>query len=217
MEAFEQLIKIDWWIVFFGAIVALIAFKSLWLLLEWFVCKFGIETKSHKQRREDHDLLVLTANNLSELQKRHTNDEETFRKNLNNYIEESKKDREALHDEMTKFSEDRIHDREQSLKIQKDLTDSIKAIAERQDNRDAKISDLSEMVLEKQISDYRWEIIQLADEISNGKEPSKECLKHAISTGDKYEKIIEKYGLINGEVSISLEIIHKAYKTFVEK
>lgn len=73
------------------------------------------------------------------------------------------------------------------------------------------INELKDMFLDKQISDYRWEIINTADKISNGRIVSKECLKHAIATYDKYEKIIKKYGLVNGEVTVSIGVIKNEY------
>ena len=73
------------------------------------------------------------------------------------------------------------------------------------------IKSLKELLLDKQISDYRWEIINVADKISSGRIVSKECLRHAISTYDKYEKIIEEYGLVNGEVSVSISVIKREY------
>jgi hypothetical protein len=113
---------------------------------------------------------------------------------------------------MTKFTTNRQNDRAQSLKIQKELSNSIKAIANRQDDRDKKINDLKELFVDKQISDYRWEIINLADKIADGKRVSKEALRHAISTHAKYDKIIEEYGLTNGEVDISMDIINDELK-----
>lgn len=74
------------------------------------------------------------------------------------------------------------------------------------------IKNLTELFVEKQINDYRWEIINLADKISSGKVVSKECYKHAISTYERYEKIIEEKGLTNGEVEISIQIINDSYK-----
>ena len=66
---------------------------------------------------------------------------------------------------------------------------------ERSDRRDEEISNdikkLTQMFVDKEINDYRWEIINLADKISSDKTSvSKECLRHAISTYEKYEKII---------------------------
>lgn len=71
---------------------------------------------------------------------------------------------------------------------------------------------LTTMFVDKQINDYRWEIINLADKISSGKSISKECYRHAISTYEKYEKIIEENGLVNGEVEISIDIIRESYQ-----
>lgn len=74
------------------------------------------------------------------------------------------------------------------------------------------VQKLTQIVLDKKISDYRWEIIKLADEISEGRVVGKECLKHAIATHAKYEEIIEENGLTNGEVDISIEVIREEYK-----
>lgn len=87
----------------------------------------------------------------------------------------------------------------------------------RSDRRDEEISNdikkLTQMFVDKEINDYRWEIINLADKISSDKTSvSKECLRHAISTYEKYEKIIVENGLVNGEVEISIEIIKEAYQ-----
>ena len=73
------------------------------------------------------------------------------------------------------------------------------------------IKTLKDLLLDKQISDYRWEIINVADKISNGRIVSKECLRHAIATYDKYEKIIEEYGLVNGEVAVSIGVVKSEY------
>lgn len=97
------------------------------------------------------------------------------------------------------------------------LQEHHKADIERSDKRDEEISNdikkLTQIFVEKEINDYRWEIINLADKISSDKvSVSKECLRHAISTYEKYEKIITENGLVNGEVEISIEIIKEAYQ-----
>lgn len=219
MELLCELQKFNWWSVFLAIVAAITAFKGLYELFEWVIKKFGIETKAMREKREMKALLETTnslaqqtARNLADLQKTHTKDEKDFKQNLEDHIKESKEDRKALHDEMVQFSQNRINDRKQSIEIQKELSNSIKAIADRQDDRDKKISDLTSLFVEKQISDYRWEIINLADKISEGKRASKEALRHAISTHRKYEKIIDEHGLTNGEVDISIEIINDELK-----
>ena len=135
MSDLKELMQIDWWYVIIALILLLVCIKLVWSLIDWlFFEKLGIETKRMKQRRCESELLKTTAElakttaeNLDKLQQRHTKDEEEFRNNLNNYMEESRKDRKTLHDEMMKYNDNRINDRKQSLEIQKELKDSISA------------------------------------------------------------------------------------------
>jgi len=162
MNEITELTKIDFSYVFIAVFVILIGVKLIVSLFEWVVDKLGLETKWMRKRREEHNLLLQTSQNLIELQEHHKKD------------------------------------------------------MERSDQRDEEIScdikNLTALFVEKQISDYRWEIINLADKISSGKVVSKECYKHAISTYERYEKIIDQQGLTNGEVEISIQIINDSYK-----
>ena len=163
MSELKQLAQIDWWYVAMAIVALLIVVKLVWSLFDWlFVEKLGIETRKMKQRRQESEqlkataeLAKTTAENLDKLQKRHSKDEEDFRNNLNNYMEESRKDRKALHDEMTKFSKNRVNDRKQSLEIQKELKDSISI-------RDEQIKALvianKEMLAEKINEKYKYYI-----------------------------------------------------------
>lgn len=163
MSELKQLAQIDWWYVIIALVILLVSIKFIWSLIDWlFFEKLGIETKKMKQRRQESEqlkatteLVKTTAENLDKLQKRHCKDEEEFRNNLNNYMEESRKDRKALHDEMTKFTNNRINDRKQSLEIQKELKDSIAA-------RDVQIESLvvanKEMLAEKINEKYKYYI-----------------------------------------------------------
>lgn len=163
MDYVEQLPQINWWYVIIAICVLMGAVKFVWSLLDWLLFeKIGIETKKMKQRREEREqlkktteLAKTTAENLDKLQQRHIKDEEEFRKNLNNYMEESRKDRRVLHDEMTTYSNNRINDRRQSLEIQKELKDSIST-------RDVQINALvvanKEMLAEKINEKYKYYI-----------------------------------------------------------
>ena len=170
MNELKQLMQIDWWYVIIAFILLLVCVKFIWSLIDWlFFEKLGIETRKMKQKRQDSELLRTTADlakttselakttaqNLDKLQQRHTKDEEEFRNNLNNYIEESQRDRKALHDEMTRYADNRIEDRKQSLEIQKELKDSISA-------RDVQIEALllanKEILAEKINEKYKYYI-----------------------------------------------------------
>ena len=170
MNDLKELMQIDWWYVAIAFVLLLVCIKFVWSLLDWFLFgKLGIETKKMKQRRQESELLKsttdlakttaelakTTAENLDTLQKRHTKDEEEFRTNLNNYMEESRKDRKALHDEMTRFSDNRVSDRKQSLEIQKELKDSILV---RDVQIDALVVANKEMLAEKINEKYKYYI-----------------------------------------------------------
>ena len=163
MSELKQLAQIDWWYVAMAIVALLIVVKLVWSLFDWlFVEKLGIETRKMKQRRQESEqlkataeLAKTTAENLDKLQKKHCKDEEDFRNNLNNYMEESRKDRKALHDEMTKFSKNRVNDRKQSLEIQKELKDSI---ATRDEQINALVIANKEMLAEKINEKYKYYI-----------------------------------------------------------
>ena len=163
MSEFKELAQIDWWYVIIAIVALLIAVKLIWSLFDWlFVEKLGIETRKMKQRRQESEqlkataeLAKITAENLDKLQKRHRKDEEDFRNNLHEYMEESRKDRKALHDEMTKFSQNRINDRKQSIEIQKELKNSI-SIRDEQIN--ALVIANKEMLAEKINEKYKYYI-----------------------------------------------------------
>lgn len=185
VEIIGLLSQINWWEVIIAIVVLLVAIKTVWSLLDWLLfTKLGIETKKMKQRREESKLLKetselarTTAENLDKLQKRHCKDEEEFRNNLNDYMEESRKDRKALHEEMTAYSINRINDRKQSLEIQKELNESI-AI------RDVQIKSL--VVANKEM---------LAEKIN-------EKYKHYIAINgipeDEYEEFVSLHDAYNG-------------------
>lgn len=162
MNEITELTKIDFSYVFIAVFVILIGIKAIVSISEWIVEKLGLETKWMRHKREEHELLIQTSQNLTALQKKHKED------------------------------------------------------VERSDRRDEEISSdlkkLTDLFVSKEINDYRWEIINLADKISANKFVSKECLRHAISTYEKYEKVIEENGLSNGEVEISIEVIKECYQ-----
>lgn len=163
MDELKQLTQIDWWYVAIAITLALVCVKFVWSLFDWlFVGKLGIETKKMRLRRQETEQLKATAElarttaeNLDKLQTRCTKDEDEFRNSLHDYMEESRKDRKALHDEMINYSNNRINDRKQSLQIQQELKDSIVA-------RDVQIDSLitanKEMLAEKINEKYKYYI-----------------------------------------------------------
>lgn len=144
MNELRQLAEIDWWYVLIAIVLGLVVVKFLWSLGEWVVEKFGIETKRTRERRQQKEaieaiekLTKTTAENLDKLQKRHCKDEAEFRQNLNDYMEESRKDRKALHE------------------IQKELKESVSV---REEQINALVTANKEMLAEKINEKYKYYI-----------------------------------------------------------
>lgn len=162
MNEIIELTKINFSYVFISVFVVLIGIKAVVSIFEWGVDKLGLETKWMRRKREEHELLIQTSQNLTALQEKHKED------------------------------------------------------VERSDRRDEEISAdikrLTQMFVDKEIDDMRWEINNFATNVSEGKPCNKDSFKHCIHAYEKYEKILEENGLENGEVEISMELINEAYK-----
>ena len=136
--------------VFALGIVGLLAITVFILSKLDFIKKFfGIKTKADIER----EIVEQTSHGLSELQQQHMKDmkefrdrqdenvrqsiehDERIRNELTLFISEMRDAIESLTNQMNQYSENRIHDREQSKEIQRQLN-------ERSDDRDKKIEAL---------------------------------------------------------------------------
>lgn len=97
-----------------------------------------------------------------------------------------------------------------------ELQEHHKKDTERSDKRDEEISadikKLTQMFVDKEIDDMRWEINNFATSVTEGKPCNKDSFTHCIRIYEKYEKILKENGLENGEVEISMELINEAYR-----
>lgn len=71
MDSIIELTNIDFPSLFVSVFVILIGLKAVVSISEWAVNKLGIETKWIRRRREEHELLIQTSQNLTILQKKH--------------------------------------------------------------------------------------------------------------------------------------------------
>lgn len=107
VEAITRLTQYDWFAVFLAVIVALIAFKYVSELFEWFIKKFGIETKNMRDKKlleKTAELANSTAEGLKSLEEQYKTDEQDFRNKLEEHIEESRQDRATLHNIIDKLA-----------------------------------------------------------------------------------------------------------------
>ena len=131
------IINIDWKYIITSLLIAIpiissciLCFVKLW---SQFKKKFGITTKRDKER----ELLIKTSESLASLQLQHDKSVEQSIKHDQLIKDGVKILSQEIHDcineiqcQVDQFAENRIHDREQSFRIQKELTDGIKSIAD---------------------------------------------------------------------------------------
>lgn len=124
-------------------------------------------------------------------------------KDLNNQIIDLQK-------EVQQFKDNRINDRDQSFDIQKQLTDSQTLLQNSVEN-------LRKMLVNKEINDMRWEILDFSNAVMNGRVYNKEIYDHIFDTYTEYERVLEENGLENGKVDSSMQFVRNKYLELMEK
>lgn len=190
MNEIIELTNVDFSSIFISVFIILVGVKAIVSLFEWVINKLGLETKWMRRKREEHELLVQTSQNLSDLQNQHNHDveesnthDENIKKELSIFMKEIKSSVEKTQSEIKQFTENRVNDRKQSLEIQKELKDSIKSIVTYNSSKDRQIDNL--MAAQREV---------LADKIN-----------------EKYKYYISIKGIPEDEVD-EFTNLHTAYK-----
>ena len=110
---------------------------------------------------------------------------------------------------LDEYAENRIHDREQSLEIQKQLTDAIQSIYDKLDTMQSNLTT-------DKIENMRWKILEFANDLINGKTCYKEQFDNILKTYGDYEKILEENNMTNGQVEESMKFIKEQYHELIE-
>ena len=71
---------------------------------------------------------------------------------------------------------------------------------------------LTKICIDKEIDDWRWEILDFASALSSGRNYNRETFEHVVRIYEKYEKVLEENGLDNGLVTASMEVVYDVYK-----
>lgn len=71
MDNITALTELNFSYIFLSVFIILIGLKAIISLVEWFINKFGIETKHSKEKRKEHDLLMNTSQGLTDLKNAH--------------------------------------------------------------------------------------------------------------------------------------------------
>lgn len=101
------------------------------------------------------------------------------------------------------------------------LQNKHKEDAKRSDQRDEEISTeikhLTDLFVEREIEDMRWDIINFATDLSSGgKKYNRESFDHIFRMYQKYESILEERHMKNGLVTESMSYINEMYHEKLE-
>lgn len=180
-ENVEVVRSFDWWTVVVGVLIAIGIVMLCVKIKDFVVSTFGITTKSALAKQAQEERIKDLNNQIIDLQK-----------------------------EVQQFKDNRVHDRDQSFDIQKQLTDSQTLLQNSVEN-------LRKMLVNKEINDMRWEILDFSNAVMNGRVYNKEIYDHIFDTYTEYERVLEENGLENGKVDSSMQFVRNKYLELMEK
>lgn len=177
----EMVSNLDWWTVVIGVLIAIGIVMLCVKVKDFIISTFGITTKTALAKQAQEQHVKDLQGQIYSLQK-----------------------------EIQQFKENRIHDRDQSFDIQKQLTDSQTLLQNSVEN-------LRKMLVNKEINDMRWEILDFSNAVMNGRTYNKEIYDHIFDTYTEYERVLEENGLENGKVDSSMQFVRNKYLELMEK
>ena len=205
---FTQILNIDYvqyflnTLLIIGAIVAVVAlidkfFKIINRPIQWFW-----------MRNKDHELLVELSKKNDQLEK-----------TLIDFVQEVRQSNAEMKEQIQQQYDSNLKYRDISRNERTRLDGRIDIMAKSDENRDGLIAEISSnlkkltaIFIDKEINDYRWEIINFASNVAANKPCTKDAYIHCFKTYEKYEKVLEENNLENGEVEISMEVVNESYK-----
>lgn len=130
----------QWFIILVVIASAFVFLRKLFL--KDIIQEHGIETAKMRQRREDHELLIKTSQNLALLQEKSEKDDRGLEVALETFMGEVRDSFDKVNKKFEESNKNQLTRKEQSLEIQKELTNSIKELADVQKSNSEQISAL---------------------------------------------------------------------------
>ncbi len=182
IDAFKNLDNVGWGNIIVMFLFLLILVVGLLQSLHYIREFFGIETKQTLKDKERDSKITELNKQIDEL-------------------------RQSDH----KFYNDRVHDREQSFSIQKDLVENLTKLSDT-------LTEIKTDILEEKMERKRWNILNMADELRhNSYYIDRERYENVFRDYDDYEEIIKKLGRTNGFIEESIKFIRSQYKESLER
>ena len=160
MDELTQVMTMDFGQLFLNVLTIIAAILFVVTLIEKFFALIGRPLKWIKKNDTDHQILMDAISTMKSMQETHAAD----KKEVNDKNDKLEKALTAFMDEVKadikQFNENRRKDRNQSFEIQKQLSDSIQSVVDKNKTRDDQISALidanKEMLAEKINDKYKY-------------------------------------------------------------
>lgn len=73
------------------------------------------------------------------------------------------------------------------------------------------IDDIKDNLVQKEISDIRWELLNFCSALTGGQDYNKEAFEHIFRTYEQYEKILADNHMSNGYIVESMKVVREIY------
>jgi hypothetical protein len=116
------------------------------------------------------------------------------------WIKKNDKDHELLLNTIAELQELRkqeLEDKQQSIKHDQAIRTELEK--------------LTKLVVEKEIDDTRWEILNFCSNLANGQTYNREAFEHVFRLYEKYERILKENNMTNGYVEESMKYAREAF------
>ena len=222
----KELASMNWFECILLIILAMLIWKGLVELVDWFFNKYGIETKKMKEKREDHEKILANAEAIKELAEIHKRDndisnehDDKLRDEMTQFMTEVRSDIGELKSSLQETFNNRANDRQVSLEREQRLNSRIDSLVDSSKQRDTSVEAISnglekltKMFVDGQISDMRHRILNFAASVSSGKKYNMEAYQYTLQIYEDYERILKENKLTNGLVEESVEYIRSSYQ-----
>ena len=78
------------------------------------------------------------------------------------------------------------------------------------------VSDIDKRMLDKDIDDMRWELLDFCSALTGGREYNREAFDHIFRIYEKYERILKNNKMTNGFVDESMKYVREVYHKNLE-
>lgn len=73
------------------------------------------------------------------------------------------------------------------------------------------IDDIKDNLVQKEISDIRWELLNFCSALTSGQDYNREAFEHIFRTYEQYEKILADNHMSNGYIVESMKVVREIY------